>query len=232
MTAVFDETTASPQTHVIIIGVDAYRHLVGGTGHAAKQQFGLRQLSSPTRSAFAFVDWLLKKYHNPIAPLGSIELLLSQGDDPVFYINPKTNSRYKVDLAEKRAITTSIRTWFDRGDQHLDNIAIFYFCGHGLARGAELGLLAQDFGADKHSLMQNSIDLGSLVLAMEGCKARNQCFFIDACRHEPKSIAIASLGDAHVLTPNENISFGRDRNHPIYYAAARGHDAHGLSGGG
>src|SRR5260370_12380507 len=80
MTTVWDQTQAGqPHTHVVLRGVGTYRHIRGGKDYKAELPVSnLRQLTSPPISARKFADWLLKELHNPDAPLGSVELLLSE----------------------------------------------------------------------------------------------------------------------------------------------------------
>jgi hypothetical protein len=70
-----------------------------------------------------------------------------------------------------------------------------------------------------------------LVLAMEHCKARRQCFFIDACRNEPNELRdLRSMGDAEILEPRISASDDRARDWPILYATTRDRLAHARPG--
>ena len=63
-----------PQLHALVIGVNDYPHLIGGTGAPAPNTYGQGQLSSPGISAQAIADWFGQRHRNPSAPLGSVEL--------------------------------------------------------------------------------------------------------------------------------------------------------------
>jgi hypothetical protein len=59
---------------------------------------------------------------------------------------------------------------------------LFYFCGHGIAQGADAALLLEDYGADNDNALDGAIDFRRFHLGMNRCAASQQCFFIDACR--------------------------------------------------
>src|SRR5581483_6319336 len=229
---VFDDAAGGPRTHAIVIGIGAYPHLLGGTPGDARDTFGLKQLSSPPVSALCFANWLLTEFENPTAGLGSLELLISMGDTPVDYKNPRTGTEHRLALPTKAAIKTAVRAWKQRADTHPDNITVFYFCGHGLARGEEVALLARDFGDPGATTLENAIDFDALRLGMEACTARRQCYFIDACRNEPQRLqGLKTMGDNQILDPDLSIIHARDRDYPVFYATARDHQAHAIPGG-
>lgn len=169
-----------PRTHALVIGVGGYRHLLGGAQE--KQQTlelvaSLKQLTSPPRSAVAFAQWLLEAANAWTAPLGSVDLLISAApDDP----NPLP-AGLKADPATMANIRKAYGAWRDRCDRHEDNIAVFYFCGHGVEK-KEQHLLAEDFGADPNNPWVESFAFDSSRRAFHSCRAKTQCFFIDACR--------------------------------------------------
>lgn len=118
------------------------------------------RLSSPVHSAHALSAWLKAQLHNPAAPLGSLELLLS----PTY-----------------AALEAAIGAWFTRAHADPNNVALFYFCGHGLMRTGAL-LLAADFDRNALNPYARALDFEKLVLGMGRCQASVQCFFVDACR--------------------------------------------------
>lgn len=178
------EKRGAPQTHAFIIGVGAYRHLSGGkSSRLVIPDYGLQQLTSPPLSARAFVDWLLSEYHHPEAPLGSVELLLSEEvSTPCQLPGGRCVS---VQPATMAAINRAFKVWFDRCQQHSDNIAIFYFCGHGVMIQGDQILLAEDFGASPFQPFANAINFDSFRRGMAQCQIRAQYFFVDACSDIP-----------------------------------------------
>lgn len=193
-----------PSTHALVIGVGDYPDAMG--------RFGITPIASPPSSAHAFADWLRRSYKNPGAPLGTVELLTSATRRPTI-----------------AAISAAIGDWCLRCDTDAGNIALFYFCGHGLARGEDLAMLADDFGAaGPPNPLAEALALEELYLGMERCSAQRQCFFIDCCRNEDPSLAyyMGPFGQAPLafgpLRPRP-----RPRDYPVYYAAGAGQASFG-----
>lgn len=223
------------QTHVLIIGVNAYPHLPGGASwptQRAPKHFGLPQLTSPVASAHAFTNWLLEHYQNVDAPLGSIELLLSPasytpsaGAASRLQVQPGTP--VQVAAAEFAPIEQAAGRWYIRADKHRDNVALFYFCGHGL-EASDRYLLPADFGANRLKWTANMINLTETHNNMDRCQAKTQLFFIDACRERPQELqayaAVASVGEALIGQQSGGIL---DRDWRLYHAAAPGQSAAG-----
>jgi hypothetical protein len=109
-------------------------------------------------------------------PPSSIELLISPApNDP----DPGgTGGPYES--ATRDVIQKAFDDWWDRCDSDAGNLAIFYFCGHGLQATNQV-LLASDFGATGNP-WQQSFDLNRTRQAFRANKARSQVFLIDACR--------------------------------------------------
>jgi hypothetical protein len=193
---------------VLVIGAGAYPELNG--------LYDLEPLSSPPRSAQAFAQWFERHHRLTDAPLGTVDLLVSP---PVGDMPPTVS-------AIKKAVTA----WFTRCNSHPDNVAVFYFAGHAIERGDEMALLAEDFGASPLNPMDEAISLKELELGMARCRARRQCFFIDACRQLPEAQAqtFGSFG-VTLIQPNRGV-LQADRDYSIYYATASSAEAYGLSG--
>jgi hypothetical protein len=217
-----------------VIGVGHYPHLEGGTS-PRPDTMGLGQLSSPPVSALEIAEWLKTRYNNVVAPLATLRVLVSGHDGPATFNNDK-GQPVVLDRAEMTTVATSIHDWAAAADSDTGNIALFYFCGHGVSAGINNGLLLEDFGADHRdlALLQNVIDIDNLHLAMDGVHARKQCFFIDACRNTPKAIADragrGALGQS-ILDPT--IKQGRygARDAPMFFACLPSQKAYGLAQG-
>ena len=183
MALVFPDTRGNtPSTHALVIGVGGYRHLRGGADErqqVIEQNVGkLNQLTSPPRSAVAFAQHLLDAKNNLRSPLGSIELLISPAPEDLDPIP----AHMSAGLPTMANIRTAYAAWRERCNRHKDNIAIFYFCGHGLEKTQQY-LLAEDFGADPLNPWLGAFAFNSTRLAFHACLAETQCFFIDACRN-------------------------------------------------
>ena len=197
---------ANPQTHVLIIGVGGYTFLEGGAQQKEQSQIGmLNQLTSPPKSAIAFRDVLLEiNAHSNVhlqQPLGSIEFLLSPApQDP----NPG-NGDETFEPATIDNISAAYNDWKVRCDSHEDNVAIFFYCGHGVEK-MDHYLLAEDFGKNPNNPWLGSFTFDKTRRAFHGCKAKTQCFFVDSCREVTGSMLNFDLPDVPLDIPNFNTS--------------------------
>jgi hypothetical protein len=181
------------QTHALVIGVGEYPFLVGGLAPGATTM-GLGQLTSSVKSAEAFAYWLTAKFTNSSAPLGSVELLLS----PNAYA-PAGQPPQAVERATLDNIKLAFKRWYDKCHANDDNVALFFFSGHGLEKEFQL-LLAEDF-ADPATgnIWERAINFTQSWYGMGECKAVRQCYFIDACRETPIDLLKTSNANAYVL---------------------------------
>lgn len=231
MTLVFQSPDASdgPRTHVLVIGVGRYPHLKDGSGPVLQRHFGLGQLTSPPHSAVAIADWFLgAPYRNPAAPLGSLELLVSPTftRDPARYATPD-GAEHEVEAATRPNIQRAFGEWYARCDGDEANVAILHFCGHGL-RTHSLILLAEDFGAIAVQPWLGSWSFDLTYEAMAACKAKTQCYFVDACQEVSRETLPLQI-DAQPLMPPD-LSRMRQRDALRLFAAAPGELAFGQRG--
>lgn len=175
---IVDAAIAGPATHAFVVGCGTYAHLEDGSGAPAHNQWGLGQLTSAAVSARYFIDWLLHGFHNDRAPLASIEHLVSEGT-----VEDLGGANHDSEMPTMVAVERAYRRWLDRVGSHPDNIAIVYFCGHGLFNNGGTALLCADFADPAFATTsRNAIHLEATVRGMLACAARRQCFFIDSCR--------------------------------------------------
>ena len=223
MTLVVDHGAAGPATHALVIGVPHYRHLPGGTGPFLRRDYGLRQLQAPLLSVAQLVDFLVDEYRRSLAPLGTVEVLLGSDSGA-----PATVRGTPVEPPTMANVTAAVQRWSDRCSGSPDDVALFYFCGHGLEREHQL-LLMEDFGAHEGSLLQNALDVDALHLGMARCPAGTQLFLVDACRELPRDLFPLVSGVAQgVLDARLDGNLPRDA--PILRAAARGRKAFAAQG--
>ena len=166
------------KTHALIIGIGGYTHLQDGKNpkDEIKTKIGaLGQLTTSPRSALAMAEFIINAKDNWPVPLGSVDLILSAkpGDEAV--LNGHDNSATLDD------IEAAYEAWRARCDSHVENVALFYFCGHGVEKEEQI-LLTEDFGKSTANPWKKSFALDSTILGFRSCKANTQCFFIDACR--------------------------------------------------
>ncbi len=190
---IWDQTTpGQPHTHVFIIGVGKYRHLNGGEGALAQRNMGMGQLTSPPASARKLAEWFIHPptaniapYNNPDAPLGSVFLLLSEPGSAPFPL--PGGAPINPPAATIENIERHLDAWLAKVKEHPANIAIFYFCGHGVLIQGDLTLLAEDYGARPRQPFDGAIDFETLHKGMALEHPGVQCYFIDACSNVPVS---------------------------------------------
>jgi hypothetical protein len=230
--------TAQAQTHALVIGVNAYAHLPGGASSVdapASKNFGLGQLTSPVLSASAFTDWLLTQHRNPAAPLGSVRLLSS----PATWVanglaaaalGVTDGTRIAVPDASFGSIEAAFAEWYLALHKHHDNVGLFLFSGHGL-EASDRYLLPADFGMNPLDPYDRAINFTVTHARMDHCLARTQCYFLDACRHQPNDLRIdAASGPIGKPLIGALPGAAYERDAPIFHAAAKGQSAAGEPG--
>jgi len=229
MGIIFERQINGPSTHAVVIGVGAYSHLLGGDGDLFPGHESMGQLTSPPQSAYDFATWLINKYRNPAKPLASLELLVSDAQSTGFTL---PDGQVKpVDQANMNNVKKAVLDWIDRGNTNVEHFMIFYFCGHGIASGLLTSLLLEDFGERHDSPLMQAIDFQEFYLGMDKCKARQQCYFIDACRAASPTLIESSgfKGDPIIYGSVRHSDLG-SRRAPIYYSTVAGSRAYGRTG--
>lgn len=213
---------ALPCLHAFVIGVGDYPCLGAGRDRSLP---ALQALSSTPISALAITRWLEQDYHNPHCPLGTIELVLS----PAQTLLNGDGESIDVEAATMANIETAFHRWFQRCDDNKQNIAFFYFAGHGLLRDDHF-LLAADFG-DPRALVRwkNCINFTRMRSGMERCRAQTQFFFVDACQDTPDEIL------SHIMPQGQNLVdatlYDRVASSTVCCAAPAKYPAYGIPGG-
>jgi len=170
-----------PRLHALIIGVADYPHLMGGGGVLAADPLGLGQVTTPRHTALEIVRWLTQDFRNAAKPLGSVELVLS----PNQAVPNSAGVATPVETATFDQIEAAFKRWTDRCSSNRDNLAFFYFCGHGLAKDDQF-ILPEDFKNPAFlDGWRNCINFDATRVGMRSCKAQTQIFFVDACRETP-----------------------------------------------
>jgi hypothetical protein len=213
------------QTHALVIGVGDYPHLPGGSQYGtapAKQTYGLQSLDSPGWSAVELAMWLKGNLKNKSAPLGTIDLLVSAP--------PNAPAKLQgFDVPTMAAITKAFDAWDARCTRHANNVAIFYFCGHGFQREVMM-LLPADFGNPAvGNVWNNIIDFSTTHVGMIDCQAGTQLYLVDACRETPVLLLRDIHGHATALKTTTTLQHPR-RNAPVFQSATTGTKAHGEPG--
>jgi hypothetical protein len=165
--------------NVVPPGSAAIHALVLGVGHYVDP--GLPGLDGAAPSAFAFADWLVKQQKRPGLALGSLDVLASQPSGAA--VSWQGTALAHPTLANVR---TAVNGWHERCDADPNQLAIFYFCGHGIALGDFQSLILGDVDPNvKTDPFANALAFDDFVVGMKSCGAREQLYVIDACRELP-----------------------------------------------
>ncbi|MGH2664771.1 caspase family protein [Flavobacterium sp.] len=202
MALYFENKQEGPQTHILMIGVGAYPFLNGGDRFVA-QRFdaaqSMGQLGSPSYSVKAFYEAALRLNQNNCwaKPLGSIDVLLSVMPD-----FPEAFPGNVVEPAIRNNISDAYWRWKDKCDTHEDNVALFFFCGHGLEKAGEQYLLAEDFGENPRSPWDGTFAFDMTRRAFSTCKAKTQIFMVDSCRQVTGDMLSTGIPMNPIEAPN------------------------------
>lgn len=202
-----------PQLHAIVIGVGAYPHLKN-----VARRFGLQPLDSPAKSAVSIAAWLRDRYPelNKQRGLGSIELLTS---------SPSGASVEGAAQPSLHNIRKACKRWAMRSKAHKDNLAVFYFCGHGLYAGSHF-LLADEFGnSETDNVWSEAIDFQQFASEAGKYGINRFVAFVDACAQLPADPSESIRGDTLLAAtpPGEHSALNAS-----YFAAEGGSLAYGL----
>ena len=189
----------APGVHAVLIGVGCYPHLL--PGHPLGQyapEAGLPNLESPLHAVTALANWLASEMTLQGKPLRTLRVLGS---------SPTTATPWPDSEPTFQNIQGHVHDWYDDVDTHEQNLAVFYFCGHGLRIGAVQALLAQDFGSNSHLPFSHAIEPEQFARAMGKARALQQVFLIDAC-----STTLKLPEDYEEIQPSSLIQAARNDN--------------------
>ncbi|MFF0061378.1 caspase family protein [Streptomyces sp. NPDC005279] len=231
MTTVWESGLAGPAAHALVIGVGAYDWFPGGTRYV-KGRKGDRltkeftQLASPPASARALCEGLLEGFRDLPGglSLGSLEAVVSADEEMV--LKGDDGAGVPLGPATLAGVEEAFEAWYDRCDDHPDNVALFFFCGHGVqvGRGPQT-LMLQDTGENVRDYFRTAVDLHALVEGMERNSAGIQCFFVDACRFAPERLyEERDVRATQLLTPPRR---PRARDRVVVHSTRPGTKAHG-----
>lgn len=232
MTSLIPEDLTRPGTHALVIGVSAYKFLIGGTDeNPAMEELGIGQLTAAARSASEFAAWLLDGYRREDRPLSSLRVLLSESPGEV--IHPTIQAMLSGDHRATRANVNQILTEFIVAATHrTENVAIVYVAGHGVQftkNGAVL--LLDDYGDPLHRFAQytGAMDMTSIHRALNHIEAAHtQFWFLDLCRDVPADLdRYDELGG--VLKLDER-RLGQTMSSPIFLSTSSGQGSYARPG--
>lgn len=204
-------------THVLIIGVG---HYIYGKGPGASPVGGdLAQLSSPPISARAMADWFIGKFEQPAKPLASVSLLVSEANPGTYQPGrPAGAAAVSPPRANLANVKQAAGHWANRVGANKDNLAVFYFCGHGASLGQMAALMLEDFG-EPGAEFDGAIDLDVLRGTMRNSPAIQQVYLLDCCRTDAddlyrneasigsRVVSIASFTRGHTTPAQQFVLF-------------------------
>lgn len=235
-----------PGLHALLIGVSDDPNLppvsVPASLDAGPPDFGLRSLTGAASSADRLAQWLINHRDCFNVPLATCRLLISPSAAERAANPSLRNCVEKVDLTHA---ATAAREWQECAAKHPDNIAFFYFAGHGLQRRAgesvtDQVLLLSEFGDTQNTIFHHSFSAEDLIKSMAPGRpatpvakiARTQYFLFDACRSAPKalyeqydSVPCSALFDVFARTSDDN------RRILVLHAAEAASNAYSHPGG-
>jgi len=154
-----------------------------------------------------------------------VELLLSGGNGQP-YASPEGD--VPVEPATFGNVAQRFNDWEARCNSHEDNVAIFYFCGHGLQKES-LILLPEDFGSNRNNVWMTAIDFDRTSRGMSQCQAQAQYYVADCCRQwSPK--LLSDLDVEGQTLKGSKIDTQKIRTAQKLYATANGLPAFGDTG--
>ena len=177
----------SGKVHALVIGISRYSHL-RARGAPTERSLGLRPLNSGALSAYRVFEWLNEADELSGRRMGSVRLLVAPSRTEM---QAEPALREHTAACTLKAIQTAAAEWRRDAATDKDNLAFFYFAGHGVQReGSDHVLLLQDFGDGAGPLLDNAIDSASLIGGMALSKAwpdmaLTQWYLLDACRMRP-----------------------------------------------
>jgi hypothetical protein len=215
---------SGPGTHVLIVGIGDYPHLLGGTEQRPDIAEGMSQLDAPVNSARALASWFLDgDFDNVDRPLASLALVLSDRE-PVVFEHKNSQRQEAVPRGTIGDVDQAIDNWVTRASSNQENQTIFFFCGHGVSSGEPV-LLLRDFGAVRTNRFKGALNLTGFVNAMQTMPPEYQLFLIDACLvptsvENAATVSRVTLGSPCVTPKDLGDRGGRPAKQSVHQAAS------------
>ncbi|MEW1985570.1 caspase family protein [Pseudarthrobacter oxydans] len=105
----------------------------------------------------------------------------------VEYVAPDDTQTWQIEAATIDNLEAAYGRWRNRCDEDQRNVAMFYYCGHGMLLQDDHILLAEDFGAKPLKPFDAAFNFNAMRRGLEACSAGLQTFFVDACNNLPVS---------------------------------------------
>jgi len=197
--AFHDDLVDGPGLHALIVGVSDYQNLPSKKDPRPRSKYntlGLLKLSCAARSAYRLYHWLVQAQDGLPQRLKSCRLLLSPTECERDGLPPGL----KFAAATRANFVRAAHDWRIAAGSHRDNVALFYFAGHGLAftsiSDVKDILLLQDAFDVSGTRFEKTALLNNLYVGMgfpdphtTGADvASRQLFLLDMCRTWPPEL--------------------------------------------
>lgn len=224
--------STGPGMHLLIAGVSSYRHGKGGQGNPATIDLGIGQLTAAATTAYLLCQWFLAHEDQFEIPLVSVRALLSPAAEEI------ERRPALADFGDRCTLDNFLAAaaeWREDAAMHPKGLTVFYFAGHGAQRTkGDSILLFEDFGDGVGGPLRRAVDTETIFFGMAPSKARkqiarNQLYFIDACRVRPavfKSYRLMHTTPVFEVEEAER----DDRYAPVFFAATSGSQAYAVPG--
>ena len=228
-----DALAGAPGLHAVLIGVSDYRFLSTADDPPGEGLAALKQLRSSALSAVALARKLeaLDNDRRLARPLATIRLLHSPSPEEIAK-DPELATIGGAP-ANRADIARALKAWRDDLATAKGGQAIFYFCGHGIRRSFEESiLLAADFLDPDLPKLFNSFRLSNIRNGLVPGQsfpdiAREQFYFVDACREKPDALDTLDSTETPKIFDAE-LGGLDDRCAPVFFATMTGGLAAGL----
>jgi hypothetical protein len=224
--SLIDEIKDTPATHVLVIGVSAYRHFDDGEEPTHNGTLlDMAQLSAAARSASEFAAWMLQGYENLQAPLGSLRVLLSPSANEVIHPDITAHTA-KVLPATLDNVEQELIAFRNLCNGNKKNVAVVYAAGHGVqvTKSGSIVLLHDCGSANHATLLKAAIDMAGVRAGFNHANtAQTQFWFVDACRQVPAVAARFETMDGGLTLDEPS---GSASGSALYLAATTGKPAY------
>lgn len=188
-----------PGLHALVVGVSQYDFLPGVNDPPKDATWGLNSLGCTALSAANVAEWLIREQNSANAarrlaqPLTTLSVLLSPTEVEKPLLPPWAAPLVSTKRDEFRI---AARQWHEDCQSHPDNIAFFYYAGHGVSRGrgeAEALMTFSDLFDPMDSRLAKMVSARNIIYGMAPQSpgdrvARKQFFFFDCCRTFPEEM--------------------------------------------
>lgn len=186
MTLVFERQLGDePRAHAFVIGVGGYPN--AKSGNPVFPDRDVPDIQSAADSAKFFCDWLLINKDNLIPRLATLEVLISDSQNPIGGYDWQVpvlagwTTTLVVDTPTFDNVQSAGTAWLRENRVKKGDTVIFYFCGHGSAVGRDPLLLLSDLWATAGKKWRHLDAEGLASSLCQNDRVSRAYLFIDAC---------------------------------------------------